>query len=160
MEVVKIYKQIIIARKDLHMSPGKLAAQVSHASMAFLTNAIRKNPGKYEVYSPDQGYIKTVYLPHMEIKADLYEQWICESFTKCVLEAKNKAQLMKATKIAESIGLKEEEDFFLIKDNCYTELVPEEWDEQDVGRTLTCIGFKPMYSEVIDRIGKRFQLYR
>lgn len=29
-----MYKQIIIARKDI-MTPGKLAAQVSHASMAF-----------------------------------------------------------------------------------------------------------------------------
>ncbi|MDO4805440.1 MAG: peptidyl-tRNA hydrolase [Lachnospiraceae bacterium] len=28
-------RQLIIARKDLNMSPGKLAAQVSHASMAF-----------------------------------------------------------------------------------------------------------------------------
>ena len=37
------YKQLIIARKDLAMSPGKLAAQVSHASMAFLTNLIRKS---------------------------------------------------------------------------------------------------------------------
>ena len=38
-----MYKQIIIARKDLGMSPGKLAAQVSHGSMAFLTTAIRNN---------------------------------------------------------------------------------------------------------------------
>ena len=37
------YKQIIIARKDLDMSPGKLAAQVSHGSMAFLTTMIRNN---------------------------------------------------------------------------------------------------------------------
>lgn len=29
-----MYKQLIIARKDLNMSPGKLAAQVSHASIA------------------------------------------------------------------------------------------------------------------------------
>ena len=36
-----MYKQIIIARKDLDMSPGKLAAQVSHASMAFLTSELR-----------------------------------------------------------------------------------------------------------------------
>ena len=36
-----MYKQIIIARKDLDMSSGKLAAQVSHASMAFLTSELR-----------------------------------------------------------------------------------------------------------------------
>ena len=41
-----MYKQIIIARKDLDMSPGKLAAQVSHASMAFLTSKIKKKRGK------------------------------------------------------------------------------------------------------------------
>ena len=34
-------KQIIIVRKDLNMSKGKMAAQVAHASMAFLTNAIK-----------------------------------------------------------------------------------------------------------------------
>lgn len=33
-------RQLIIARKDLNMSPGKLAAQVSHASMAFLSHTI------------------------------------------------------------------------------------------------------------------------
>ncbi len=36
-----MYKQIIIARKDLNMSPGKLAAQVSHASMAFLSANVK-----------------------------------------------------------------------------------------------------------------------
>ena len=29
-------RQLIIARKDLQMSPGKLAAQCCHASLAFL----------------------------------------------------------------------------------------------------------------------------
>ena len=38
-----MYKQVIIARKDLEMSPGKLSAQVSHASMAFLTSQIKNN---------------------------------------------------------------------------------------------------------------------
>lgn len=34
-------RQLIIARKDLNMSAGKLAAQCCHASMAFLTNMIK-----------------------------------------------------------------------------------------------------------------------
>lgn len=55
--------------------------------------------------------------------------------------------------------MKEGEDFFLIKDNCYTELEPEEIGEDGIGRTLTCIGFKPMDSEVIDQIGKKYHLW-
>lgn len=55
--------------------------------------------------------------------------------------------------------MKENEDFFLIWDNCYTELDPEEFDENGVGHTLTCIGFKPMDSEVIDKIGRKYHLY-
>lgn len=39
-------KQIIIARKDLNMSPGKLAAQCCHASLAYFTNIIRNHTSK------------------------------------------------------------------------------------------------------------------
>ncbi len=38
-------RQLIIAEKDLNMSAGKLAAQVSHASMAFLTTPLRNAKG-------------------------------------------------------------------------------------------------------------------
>ena len=150
-----MYKQIIIARKDLNMSPGKLASQVSHGSMAFLTWMIRNNinsqvrplqrlfsgTGDYETYP-------------ITIDKNLYEQWINGEFTKCVLQAKNKNQLLKAKTMAEEMGMKEGEDFWLIRDNCYTELEPEE-----DGRTLTCIGFKPMGSEIIDQIGRKYHLY-
>ena len=140
------YKQIIIARRDLAMSPGKLAAQVSHASMAFLSWFIRNNADL-------DGHIDAW------IDEDILHNWINGSFTKCVLQAKNKNQLLKAKTMAEELGMKEGEDFFLIKDNCLTELDPEEVDENGVGRTLTCIGFRPMDSEVIDKIGKKFHLY-
>ena len=40
------YKQIIVVNKELNMSKGKMAAQVSHASMAFLTRCIQKNSVK------------------------------------------------------------------------------------------------------------------
>lgn len=203
-----MYKQIIIVRKDLNMSPGKFAAQVSHASMAFLTQMIRdhtigiinektgrvdeyldkphlyihpdlyefakiaRQNGKklfyYEPLNPDDPHGKQVMCDHVGIKEyftqfhinkDLYEQWINGEFTKVILQAKNKNQLLKAKTAAEELGMVEGEDIWLIKDNCHTELTPEEVDEGGIGRTLTCIGFRPMNSEIIDQIGKKYHLY-
>lgn len=208
-----MYKQIIIARKDLNMSPGKLAAQVSHASMAFLTSNIRENSRKVcneerhkswewsktgtelikrpcayrrndlwtwakEAFAQGKDWFYTklidstdpygrlelcepTYSYKCEFKFDeqLFEQWIQGPFTKCVLGAKNRNQLLKAKRLAEELGMVEGKDFFLIKDNCNTELEPEEIDENGVGRTLTCIGFKPMDSEIIGKVGKKFQLF-
>lgn len=156
-----MYKQIIIARKDLNMSAGKLAAQVSHASIAFLTNAIRNSCSQNITYKPnDKTYyyspndIDCYYFAELAFDKNLFEQWINCSFTKCVLEAKNKNQLLKAEKLANELGLISNKDYFCIYDDCRTELIPEE-----NGRTLTCIGFKPMDSEFIDKIGKKYQLY-
>lgn len=199
-----MYKQIIIARKDLNMSPGKLAAQVSHGSMAFLTWMIINNTTKiadnyHRAYEYSHGekikpqyylrpdlnqwaeearengkngfYVKPVdpnnpygklelcdasyhYSTKFNIDNNLYEKWINEEFTKCVLQARNKNHLLKAKTMAEELGMKEREDFFYIYDNCHTELEPEE-----DGRTLTVISFKPMDSEVIDNIGKKYHLY-
>lgn len=136
------------------MSTGKACGQVAHASMAFLTNMIRDN---YSRWLSDSG---TYYTSEVTFDKDLYEQWIDDIFTKVVLEAKNRNHLLKAKTIAEEMGMVEGKDFFLIKDCCKTELEPEEIDENGVGRTLTCIGFKPMDSEVIDKISKKYQLYK
>lgn len=152
-----MYKQIIIARKDLNLSTGKLAAQVSHASMAFLTNKIKNNSKLVrKIFFDDEC---EWYETSFALDKDLYEQWINGSFTKVTLQARNKNHLLKAKTMAEEMGMVEGEDFFLIKDNCLTELEPEEIDENGVGRTLTCIGFKPMDSEIIDKIGKKYHLY-
>ena len=145
-----MYKQIIIARKDLGMTPGKLAAQVSHGSMAFLTNMIRKNVCAIPyAINPNGGY-----QVRFTIDEDLFDEWIDGEFTKCVLQARNKNHLLKAKTMAEELGMKEGEDFFCIYDNCHTELEPEE-----DGRTLTVIGFRPIDSEIIDKIGKKYHLY-
>lgn len=143
-------RQIIIARKDLNMHPGKLAAQVAHASLAFLSNKIRYK-GQLD------GDIVDVYL---SIPKDVYDEWFCGVFTKTVCEAKNRNQLMKAIAIAEELGLQEGKDFFLIKDACLTDLEPEEVDENGQGRTLTCIGFRPLDDETAWKISKKFQLYK
>ena len=141
-----MYKQVIISRRDLSMSPGKISAQVSHASMSFLSWFIRNNA---DLDGHVDGYIDTGIL----------NNWLNGSFTKVVLGAKNKNQLLKAKTMAEDMGMVEGKDFFLIKDNCNTELEPEEIDANGVGRTLTCIGFVPMPEEIIDKIGKKYQLY-
>lgn len=143
-------RQIIIARKDLNMYPGKLAAQVAHASLAFLSNKIRYK-GQLD------GDVVDVYL---SIPKDVYDEWFCGVFTKTVCEAKNRNQLMKAITIAEELGLQEGKDFFLIKDACLTDLEPEEVDENGQGRTLTCIGFRPLDDETAWKISKKFQLYK
>lgn len=106
-----MFKQLIIARRDLNMSPGKLAAQVSH-------------------------------------------NWIAEAETKVVCRAKNKNDLLKAVKIAEELGWEENKDYWLIYDACRTEL-----EREGPKGTLTCIGFRPMEAEEIDKIGKKYQLY-
>lgn len=144
-------RQVIIARKDLNMSAGKLSAQVSHASMAFLTNQIKN------AYC-NRGIERC----HIEIHLDkqIYDEWICGIFTKTICEAKNRNQLEKAIKIANELGLEEGKDYFLIKDCCLTELTPEEIDENGVGRVLTCIGFRPLPDDIAHQISKKFQLYK
>lgn len=148
-------RQIIIARKDLEMSPGKLAAQVAHASWAFLSNGIRKclPNAKFDTYEGK-------YTFKLSLDKDIAEDWFGGIFTKTICEAKNKNQLLKAKEIAEELGMVEGKDFFLIMDACNTELTPEEVDENGIGRTLTCIGFKPLDDEIAWKISKKFQLYK
>lgn len=149
--------QLIVVRKDLNMFAGKLAAQVSHASMAFLTAPLRDAKG-------DKNGIKRIengeYVFEIKIDAETYNDWVCGIFTKTICEARNRNQLLKAKKMTEELGMEEGEDFFLIKDNCLTELEPEEMDEDGVGRTLTCIGFRPLPDDVAHEISRKFQLYR
>ena len=141
------YRQVILVRKDLNMGIGKTCAQTSHASMAFLTKWIKNNADL-------DGHVDAW------IDEGVFNNWINGIFTKTVCEAKNKNHLLKAITIAESLGLKENEDFFLIKDCCLTELEPEEIDDNGVGRTLTAIGFRPLPDEVAHQISKKYQLYK
>ena len=53
-------RQLIIVRKDLQMSPGKLAAQVSHASMAFIADMLRKGGVDEELSMDDRNAEKPV----------------------------------------------------------------------------------------------------
>lgn len=87
----KHFKQLIIARRDLNMSPGKLAAQVSHASSAFLIEMIRDSwPEK------TQGFYQVNY----RLDEDIYDNWINDGVTKVV-----RGKLEKAIEKAKELGL-------------------------------------------------------
>ena len=144
-------RQLIIVRKDLQMSPGKLAAQCCHASMAFLTRSFQK-----EKISNNSDEVYNFSIP---IQKEIYDSWISGTFTKTICEAKNKYQLLKSVAWANELGLMENLDYFFIKDSCLTELTPEEYDEDGYGRTLTCIGFRPLPDEIVHIISKKYQLY-
>lgn len=154
------YRRLFIMRKDLNMSPGKLAAQVSHCAEAYWTNIFRECAYKdiisvmYENGKENikYGYIVSDYV----IDTDVFEQYIKGSFVKTICEARNKNHLLKAKTLAEEMGLIENEDFGLIRDNCLTELIPEDED----GRTLTGIWFKPLPDDIAHKISKKYQLYK
>lgn len=74
-------RQLIIARKDLQMSPGKLAAQCCHASLAFLTDPIGMGQGMEPIEK--DGEI-TGYRAAITLDKATYEEWFDGSFTNMV----------------------------------------------------------------------------
>ena len=103
---------------DLQMSPGKLAAQCCHASLAFLTDPIGMGQGVEPI---EKGGEITGYRAEIMLEKATYEEWFDGSFTKTICGAKNRNQLLKAKTIAEELGLVENKDFFL----CYTSFCPK-----------------------------------
>lgn len=140
------YRRLFIIRKDLNMSPGKLAAQVAHCAEAYWTRQLRN--GHWLL-------VGDTYRSQIFIDGEIYRQYVNGSFVKTICEARNKTHLLKAKTIAEEIGLKEGEQFGIIRDNCLTELTPEEQD----GTTITGIWFCPLPDEVAHSISKKYHLY-
>ena len=75
-------RQLIIARKDLQMSPGKLAAQCCHASLAFLTSKLRDGDKMLKATNAETG--ESGYATEIFFNKDVYEEWIQGVFTKTI----------------------------------------------------------------------------
>jgi len=125
-------KQVIIARRDLNLSAGKLAAQVAHASLGALLDEIRESKGD------------TVF--KLKKKSAAYK-WLAEDFTKVVLQVDSEAELIALYKLAKSKGL----PCALIVDDGRTEVEPG---------TATCLGIGPGFNNEIDKITGNLKLYR
>lgn len=142
----KGYRRLFIMRKDLKMSPGKLAAQVAHCAEAYWMHLLKS--------AENCGHCGA-FLCKVSVSSEVFDQYVNGSFVKTICEARNKNQLLKAKTMAEELGLVEGADFGLIYDNCLTELTPEE----ENGTTLTGIWFGPLPDETAHSISKKYHLY-
>lgn len=98
------YKQVIMARGDLDMTPGKLAVQVAHASLGASEEARRE---KFEWFS----------------------NWIKEKQKKVVVRVSNGEKLSELNEKARRIGIPTK----LVKDAGLTELPPNTSTTSGIG---------------------------
>ena len=125
-------KQIIAVRKDLNMRKGKLAAQVAHASMAFLTRKMIGTDGGNGVYE--------ICLSAEENK------WIHKSFTKVIVGVDSEQELLDLIQRGRSLGI------------ITWEIVDEGRTEFQGVPTLTCAAFGPDKAEKLDPITGHLKL--
>jgi len=113
-------KQIIVVNRNLNMPQGKLAAQVSHASLGALFECGKKSPTEL----------------HIDLEIDsAVEQWVNKRFTKIVLYVKSEQKLIDVYEKAKAKGLPS----VLITDAGFTVF--------DGKPTKTCVGIGPAFPD-------------
>jgi len=138
-------KQVIVVRKDLKMKAGKLAAQVSHASMAPLTTRLRMSEA---VRDPDEEDVTlSITFWNGDEHDDAFLEWVRGSFTKVVLEIETEQDLLDLIERAEE----EQVPGFKIEDEGRTAFHGV--------KTLTCASFGPCYSDVFETLTGHLKLY-
>lgn len=150
-------RRLIIIRKDLHLTPGKLAAMVGHCCEAYWTNLLKRD---YQFHKDNHGFIleptkENIVSFQIALPKDIWNEYVNGIFTKTICEAKNINELKKAEVKAKEFGLVEQEDWGYINDCCLTELKPENLD----GTTTVGIWFKPLKDDIVHAISKKFKLY-
>lgn len=129
-------KQVIVARLDLKMPPGKLAAQVAHASIAVLLNR-----GRWvEVGEQTQDFTISP-TPAME-------HWMKVSFPKAVLECKDEMEIEILYAEAQRAGLP-----------C-SKIIDSGRTVYNGEHNLTCIAIGPAERGDIDKITGHLPLYK
>jgi peptidyl-tRNA hydrolase, PTH2 family len=133
-------KQVIVVRKDLNMPPGKLAAQVAHASLGALLDSgetmlgMGKEPGLIQVpLSGPNGL------------------WLTEEFTKICLMVHSEEELLDLHAKVISLSNFPPIPKSLIKDAGHTFFKEP---------TYTCLGIGPWWSEELNNFTGHLKLYR
>src|SRR5688572_11210064 len=128
-------KQVIVVRKDLNMDAGKLAAQVAHASMGFLSRRMQlKCHNSIE-------YDYTMKLRPAEFN------WLQHSYAKIILEVGSEAEL-------EALA------FEGMKAEIIVHRIIDEGRTVFKGKpTLTCVAFGPDLSDKINAVTGHLRPY-
>ena len=126
-------KQVIVVRSDLNMRRGKEAAQVAHASIKFLADAVTEWGNDSWANDP------------MDI-SEVEWEWLNGSFSKIVVSVDSEHELAAITIKARVAGLHVD----LIVDAGRTEFHGEP--------TKTCIAIGPDEAEKIDKITGHLKL--
>jgi PTH2 family peptidyl-tRNA hydrolase len=132
--------QYLIARQDIEMSPGKLAAQCSHASSSIVLAHLSRTARQIQ---------NSITLQQHQ---PAFSIWAQSSFAKVVLRVKSRSQLLKLCDQLDASFL----PYAPIFDACRTELTPEEAN----GSILTCIGLTPLFKSDAPPYLKKLQVYK
>lgn len=126
-------KQVIVARRDINMPPGKLAAQAAHASIAVFLNK-----GEWTAEHTFEIANVTPAMKH----------WMTVSFPKVVLEAKDEMEMEILFAEMQKSGLP-----------C-SKIIDSGRTVYDGQHNLTCIAVGPAERADIDRITGHLPLYK
>jgi PTH2 family peptidyl-tRNA hydrolase len=127
----KDIKQVIVVRKDLNMRKGKMVAQSSHSSLAFLTrfSKIQDDTFSVKLKNPEE-----------------VQQWLEEGFTKICVSVDSEAELDEVYQAAINADL----NVHMIVDSGLTEFHGV--------KTKTCLAIGPNNKEDIDKITGKLKL--
>jgi PTH2 family peptidyl-tRNA hydrolase len=128
----KNIKQVIVIRRDLKMRRGKESAQIAHASMKFLLDAV--------VIAIDKKICVQDYLTEEALI------WLNDIFTKVVVSVNSLEELQDIEAKAINAGLMVK----TIIDVGKTEFHGES--------TMTCIAIGPNYADEIDKVTGHLKL--
>jgi PTH2 family peptidyl-tRNA hydrolase len=137
-------KQVIVMRKDLQMTKGKMVAQGSHASLAVVLEMMK--------YSKNTGFLnskinKGKYQLTLEVdEGSDFDEWLRDGFTKVCLYVNSEDELLDIYNKAEQSGL----PVALIVDGGVTMFKGVE--------TKTCLAIGPAKAEEIDKITGHLKL--
>ena len=136
-------KQVIVVNNELRskLRHGKLAAQVSHASLGAVFSGSRVD--EYVSHgTADPSVYRTKCIP---MSPEL-ETWFNDKFTKVVLRADNEEHLLTIYEEAEEAGL-------------LTALITDCGNTVFHGPTITCVGIGPATDDQLNPITGDLKMY-